>query len=114
MDFFTIARICVYQAQKCVAWHHLYPDEVEIHLCRLQMLAQHLNEFSNMPAISQSTEMIHKLNLWIEEVNRLIELMNHRGDQPDSWQEPNRLIIFTTHHCSGNGQPRIDIDMEAV
>ena len=58
--------------------------------------------------------MIEKLNLWIEEVDRLTLLLNHQRDQPDSQPEPSRLTIFTTRQCSGNGRPRIGIDMDAV
>jgi CRP-like cAMP-binding protein len=114
MDFFNIARMCIHQAQECIARQHFYPNEVDIHLSRLQILAEYLHQFSNKHSITKNAEMVSELQLWNEEVEHLTRLINQERDHPVYQQEPDRLMTFTTRHYSGNGRPSISINMGAV
>ena len=111
MSFWSIARVCVHQAQECTTHQHFYPDEVETHLAQLGTLSELLAEFRCSPAIPEET--VCELLAWEEEVSRLSMILQQEAESTDQQGVPETLLISTTHHPTG-GHHSIDIDIEVV
>ena len=72
MDFWNIANATIHQACLCLELSHTYPDELDLHITRLQHIHTILRTFH------EAHEVIAENNLnvkaWITEIDNLLEL----------------------------------------
>ena len=45
MEFWNIANASIHQARQCLELDHMYPDEIDLHIARLQQILTPLTTF---------------------------------------------------------------------
>src|SRR5438874_383415 len=72
MDFWNIANASVHQADQCLNLDHIYPEEIELHIRRLQQIQRAIRDLQN------ATDNLDDASAWLEGIESLLILLRER------------------------------------
>ena len=69
MDFWNIANASVHQVDQCLNLNHIYSEEIELHICRLQQVQKVIRDLQN------TTDNFDNTSAWLEGIESLLILL---------------------------------------
>ena len=69
MDFWNIANASIHQVDQCLNLNHIYPEEIELHIRRLQQIQRAIRDLQN------ATDNLDNVSAWLEGIESLLILL---------------------------------------
>src|SRR5947199_2501994 len=95
MEFWNIANATIHQARQCIQLDHAYPDEIDLHISRLQQIQSLLQTLQQAHG---SEVALPNSDEWVTGISELITTLTELQVTPPQLQtlrqEEGRLILI--------------------
>jgi hypothetical protein len=113
MDFWNIANATIHQARLCLELSHTYPDELDLHITRLQCIRTILGTFREAHGVIAENDP--NIEAWITGIDDLLEPFLEIQEQSQEASATRRsdsrnqvlLNIIDTERSDTGGRPFI-------
>ena len=103
MEFWNIANASIHQARQCLELDHTYPDEIDLHIARLQQILTPLTTFQQ--AHGAIAERDPNVIQWETGVNELLTTFLQLRAQSQPNESPSQAYASQPYTTPERGRP---------